>query len=158
MMQDPLNDFDQSLRALQDTLDRLDQAIYLYLTGEGRMVEALRAWVEEQGGALRGVMVSIALDGIGEEEGWVRVSAKGKAWPRTIEEFVEGILQNPLARAGLRAKGVGERVWPVVFALAADDRALEAARAAGVGLLLGGQGMVVPPVPWSLEAGAPLGR
>ncbi len=131
------------------------------------MVEALRAWVEEQGGTLLGIVVSITLDDFREvdgvvpvrfpdgQEGWILVSARWKAWPHSIGEFVEEILQNPQARAELRARGVGERVWPVVYASAADWRALEAAREAGVGLLLGGQGMVVPPLLWSLEEGAP---
>jgi len=44
----------------------------------------------------------------------------------------------------------------VVFGLTADARALEAAEQAKVGLLLSGQGMIIPPVPWSIEQGAPL--
>ncbi len=177
-MQDTLDDFHQALQAMQGTMDRFNQTLRAMQSTldrfgpavEERVAQALRAWVEGQGGTLLGVIASIALDGIGEvdgavpvrfpdgREGWVLVSAKAKAWPRTIREFVEGILQNPQARAGLRAAGVGERVWPVVFAMATDQRAPGAAQEAGVGLLLGGQGMVVPPLLWSLEEGAPLGR
>ncbi|HXF68364.1 MAG TPA: hypothetical protein VNK89_01030 [Thermoflexus sp.] len=156
----------ESQRAMQNTMDRFAQTIGPAV--EERMADALQSWIEGQGGALLSPMISMALDGIGEidgvvrvrfpdgSEGWVLASAKGKAWPRTIQEFVRGILQDPRARAGLRAKGIGDPVWPVVFAMAADERALEAARQAGVGLLLGRQGMVVAPRRWSLEQGEPL--
>ncbi len=89
-------------------------------------------------------------------EGCVLVSARAKAWLQTIQDFVREILQDPQARAALQAKGVGDPVWPVVFAMAAEKRALEAAMQAGVGLLLSRQGMVVAPMLWSLERGAPL--
>jgi len=40
---------------------------------------------------------------------------------------------------------VGDPVLPVVFGRALDHRALEAAQRARVGLLIGRQGMLVPP-------------
>ncbi|MFN3929818.1 MAG: hypothetical protein ACK4OK_09325, partial [Thermoflexus sp.] len=153
-------------QAMQNAMDRFAQAVGPAV--EERMADALQSWIEGQGGTLLGPIISMTLDGIGEvdgvarvrfpdgSEGWVLASAKTKAWPRTIQEFVRGILQDPRARAGLRAKGIGDPVWPVVFAMAADERALEAAQQAGVGLLLGRQGMVVAPMRWSLEQGGPL--
>ncbi|SNB61295.1 hypothetical protein SAMN02746019_00027140, partial [Thermoflexus hugenholtzii JAD2] len=43
------------------------------------------------------------------------------------------------------------------FGRALDHRALEAAQRARVGLLIGRQGMLVPPTLWSLSEGKPLG-
>jgi len=153
-------------RQMQSTLDRFAQVIGPAV--EERMIPALQAWVEGSGGTLMGPVVSMALDGIGEvdgvvrvrwpegQEGWVLISVKAKVWPRGIREFVEGILQNPEARAALRARGVKDPVWPVVFGLTADERALETAKQEKVGLLLSHQGIIVPPVPWSIEQGSSL--
>ncbi len=153
-------------RQMQSTLDRFAQVIGPAV--EERMIPALKAWVEGSGGTLTGPVVSMALDGIGVvdgvvrvrwpegQEGWVLISVRAKVWPRGIREFVEGILQNPEARAALRARGVEDPVWPVVFGLTADERALETAKQEKVGLLLSHQGIIVPPVPWSIEQGSSL--
>ncbi|MDW8184825.1 MAG: hypothetical protein RMM07_06195 [Anaerolineae bacterium] len=148
---------------MRSTLDRFAQVIGSAV--EERMIPALRAWVESQGGTLLGPVVSMTLDGIGEvdgvaqvrwpdgREGWLLVTAKTKVWPRSIEEFVKEILTHPQARRALREKGVRDPVWPVVFGLTIDDRAPKAADTAKVGLLSSQEGIIVPPVPWSLEQG-----
>jgi len=151
----------------QRTLDHFGQIIGPIT--EEHMVQALQEWIAQQGGTLLTPVVSITLDGLGEVDGlararlpdgreaWLLVSAKAKVWARTITEFVERILRHPEARERLQAQGVGDPVLPVVFGRALDHRALEAAQRARVGLLIGRQGMLVPPALWSLSEGKPLG-
>ena len=151
----------------QRTLDHFGQIIGPIT--EEHMVQALQEWIAQQGGALLTPVVSITLDGLGEVDGlararlpdgreaWLLVSAKAKVWARSITEFVERILRHPEARERLQAQGVGDPVLPVVFGRALDHRALEAAQRARVGLLIGRQGMLVPPALWSLSEGKPLG-
>ncbi|MCS7251051.1 MAG: hypothetical protein NZ572_01200 [Thermoflexus sp.] len=148
---------------LQSTLDRFAQIIGPVV--EERLIPALRAWLESQGGTPLGPVVSMTLDGIGEvdgalpvrwpdgREGWILVSVKAKVWPRSIEDLAKDILRNPRARAALRDKGVSDLVWPIVFGLTIDDRAPQTAEHEKIGLLSSQQGMIVPPVPWSLEKG-----
>ncbi len=150
----------------QRTLDHFGQIIGPIT--EEHMVQALQEWIAQQGGALLTPVVSMTLDGLGEVDGlararlpdgreaWLLVSAKAKVWARSITEFVERILQQPEARKRLQAQGVGDPVLPVVFGRALDHRALEAAQRARVGLLIGRQGMLVPPALWSLSEGKPL--
>jgi hypothetical protein len=149
------------------TLDHFGQIIGPIT--EEHMVQALQEWIAQQGGTLLTPVVSITLDGLGEVDGlararlpdgreaWLLVSAKAKVWARSITEFVERILRHPEARERLQAQGVGDPVLPVVFGRALDHRALEAAQRARVGLLIGRQGMLVPPALWSLSEGKPLG-
>jgi len=151
----------------QRTLDHFGQIIGPIT--EEHMVQALQEWIAQQGGTLLTPVVSITLDGLGEVDGlararlpdgreaWLLVSAKAKVWARSITEFVERILRHPEARERLQAQGVGDPVLPVVFGRALDHRALEAAQRARVGLLIGRQGMLVPPALWSLSEGKPLG-
>ncbi len=151
----------------QRTLDHFGQIIGPIT--EEHMVQALQEWIAQQGGTLLSPVVSITLDGLGEVDGlararlpdgreaWLLVSAKAKVWARSITEFVERILRHPEARERLQAQGVGDPVLPVVFGRALDHRALEAAQRARVGLLIGRQGMLVPPTLWSLSEGKPLG-
>ncbi|WP_448591033.1 hypothetical protein [Thermoflexus hugenholtzii] len=151
----------------QRTLDHFGQIIGPIT--EEHMVQALQEWIAQQGGMLLTPVVSMTLDGLGEvdglararlpdgQEAWLLISAKAKVWARTITEFVERILRHPEARERLQAQGVGDPVLPVVFGRALDHRALEAAQRAQVGLLIGRQGMLVPPVLWSLSEGKPLG-
>jgi hypothetical protein len=125
-------------------------------------------WIAQQGGALLTPVVSITLDGLGEvdglararlpdgQEAWLLISAKAKVWARAVAEFVERMLRHPEACERLRAQGVGDLVLPVVFGRALDHRALEAAQRARVGLLIGRQGMLVPPALWSLTEGKPM--
>ncbi|MCS6964466.1 MAG: hypothetical protein NZM16_10530 [Thermoflexus sp.] len=148
---------------LQSTLDRFAQIIGPIV--EERLIPALRVWLESQGGTPLGPVVAMTLDGIGEvdgalpvrwpdgREGWILVSVKAKVWPRSIEDFAKDILQNPQARAALRDKGVSDLVWPIVFGLTVDDRAPRTAEQEKIGLLSSQQGMIVPPIPWSLEKG-----
>jgi uncharacterized membrane-anchored protein YhcB (DUF1043 family) len=150
----------------QRTLDHFGQIIGPIT--EEHMVQAVQEWIAQQGGALLTPVVSITLDGLGEidglararlpdgQEAWLLISAKAKVWARAVAEFVERMLRHPEACERLRAQGVGDLVLPVVFGRALDHRALEAAQRARVGLLIGRQGMLVPPVLWSLAEGKPL--
>ncbi|GBD09838.1 Chromosome partition protein Smc [Candidatus Thermoflexus japonica] len=164
--QEQIEKLARSQDQMRATLDRFAQIIGPAV--EERLIPALREWVKEQGGALVGPVVSMTLDGIGEVDGvarirwpegretWVLVSVKARVWPRDIREFRRGILEDAEARQALRARGISDPVWPIVFGLTLDDRALEAAIHAKVGLLISQQGMIVPPTPWSLEEGQPL--
>jgi hypothetical protein len=150
----------------QRTLDHFGQIIGPIT--EEHMVQAVQEWIAQQGGALLTPVVSITLDGLGEvdglararlpdgQEAWLLISAKAKVWARAVAEFVERMLRHPEACERLRAQGVGDLVLPVVFGRALDHRALEAAQRARVGLLIGRQGMLVPPVLWSLTEGKPM--
>ncbi len=151
---------------MQATLSRFGQVIGPAV--EERMIRALREWVEGQGGVMLEPVFSIALDGIGEIDGvtrirlrdgaeaWVLISVKTKVWPRAIRDFVDAILRNPTAVAGLRSEGIGDPVLPIVFGFTLDRHAMDAAQRARVGLLISAQGMLVPPTLWSLEKGAPI--
>jgi len=146
---------------MQKTLDRLGSLLGPAV--EDRMVQALRLWLEDRGWRLQVPVFSLTVNGIGELDGlvraytpegaevWLLVSVKSKVWPRDILNFV-GFLQAPETAAALAAEGQPQAMFPVVFGLAVDRRALEQAKQLGVGLLIGAQGMVVPPARWSLQA------
>ncbi|GBD36105.1 hypothetical protein HRbin36_01225 [bacterium HR36] len=155
--QEEIQQLTRSQQQMQATLDRFAQIIGA--AAEERLIPALRQWVEDQRATLVGPIVSMSLNGIDEvdgaarirwpegREGWVLVSVKAKVNPRDIREFQQRILENTRAREALWARGISDPVWPMVFGLTLDERAVEAAADAKIGLLISQQGMIVSPIP-----------
>ncbi|MCS7251950.1 MAG: hypothetical protein NZ572_05925 [Thermoflexus sp.] len=165
-MQEALQDLGEFREQAKEIFDRFGQVIGPMV--EERMIQALREWIAEQGGTLLGPVFSVTLDGVGEVDGvaqirlqdgrevWVLISAKTKVWPRSIREFVNGVLKSPTAVAMLQAEGIQDPVMPIVFGLTLDQRSMRAAQTAHVGLLISAQGMLVSPVLWSLKDREPI--
>lgn len=143
----------RQLEAMQRTQDRFAQVVGA--TAEARMRPVVEAWLESKGFAVLDPLLAWSLDGLAELDGvaraqgpqgivWILASAKARIQPGDVVDLAS-VLRRPEVQRRLQAEGVTGILWPVVFGPTAERRVIQVTHRHGVGLLIEGEGEVVPP-------------